>query len=69
MINKATPVLATVQRISSLTMIAKCLICDDDLVGTSQIFPNWYHFRTGRGLCFVGIHPSENLIDQFVNNL
>ena len=67
---KAAPIPSTVHWISSWTMIARCLNCGGDLVQNPEpVTTSWYHYRTGRALCFVGIHPSEKLVDQFVNNL
>jgi hypothetical protein len=75
MINRATPVPGTEQLISSLTIIAKCF-CGSDLVRLPTLGPIdevtpafWYHFKTGRGLCNVGIHPSQIPVDHLTANL
>ena len=73
MIDKATPARGTEQRLSPITMIAKCAICSLVIIkipadGLERSYP-WYHPKTGRVLCFVGIHPSEKHVDRMSINL
>jgi hypothetical protein len=73
MIDKATPARGTEQWMSPVTMIANCMICNRLIIripadGMEPSYP-WYHPRTGRVLCFVGIHPSETLVDRMSINL
>jgi hypothetical protein len=75
MINRAVPVPGTEERICSGTVIAKCF-CGYDLVripielvrDPGQPAP-WYHIKTGRGLCNIGIYPGQVPVAAFVNNL
>lgn len=76
MIKRATPIPGTEEYISPLTMIARCEACGDDLVRIPielardpGLPPPWYHFTTGRGLCNVGVHPSQEPVDQLASNL
>ena len=69
MISIAFPAPGT-ERQTGMIWVAKCLHCDNDLVlNYVTASPNWYHYRTGRGLCFVGVRPSQDLIAQFAINL
>lgn len=71
--DRATPAPGTQLQISPITMIATCEICDADLVRVPaqdmhSAYP-WYHIRTGRILCRVGIYPSQVPVAQIASNL